>query len=241
MNTNRKHRRQWRIGELAESAGVTVRTLHHYEETGLLASTLRTEGGHRVYDDTGVERIYRIRALRELGLSLEEVRRTLEGGAALGDLLAAHLERIEAQLAQLTRLRDRLGSLTSRAGVPVDTDDLLAALDAMSTVERHALARRRDPKVPAADREKRWRRTGRRLRDCLADSADPASARVQAVALEARALLHEFAGGDPAVLQALAHLRATSPPRNLAGWTPELMRYLDLALAALPPEPPEEK
>ncbi|WP_461328653.1 MerR family DNA-binding transcriptional regulator [Bradyrhizobium liaoningense] len=43
-------RRRWRIGELAEATGVTVRTLHHYEHTGLLAATERTEGGHRMYD-----------------------------------------------------------------------------------------------------------------------------------------------------------------------------------------------
>lgn len=226
--------RHWRIGELAQSAGVTVRTLHHYEETGLLGSTLRTEGGHRVYGDDAVERIYRIRALRELGLSLDDIRRTLDGGAALGELLAVHLERIETQMAQTKRLRDRLRSLTSRRPASIEADDLLATLAAMSVVERHAPAGPRGTR--AGGREKRWRRLGRRLRACLDAGADPSGARTQAVAREARALLHAFAGGDPAVLEALAHLRANSPPRDLAGWTPELMRYLDLALAALPCE-----
>ncbi|XSC42379.1 MerR family DNA-binding transcriptional regulator [Bradyrhizobium sp. RDT10] len=41
-------RRRWRIGELAEATGVTVRTLHHYEHTGLLSASERTDGGHRM-------------------------------------------------------------------------------------------------------------------------------------------------------------------------------------------------
>ncbi|WP_461328677.1 MerR family transcriptional regulator [Bradyrhizobium liaoningense] len=65
------------MGELAEATGVTVRTLHHYEHTGLLAATERTEGGHRMYDRESGQRVHQIRALRELGFSLVEIRKAM--------------------------------------------------------------------------------------------------------------------------------------------------------------------
>ena len=63
--------RSWRIGELARATGLTVRTLRHYESLGLLPRPPRTRGRQRLYDERDVRRTYRIRALRELGLSLQ--------------------------------------------------------------------------------------------------------------------------------------------------------------------------
>ena len=53
---------------------MTVRTLHHYEEVGVLVPSERTEAGHRVYGDADVRPLYRIMALRQLGMSLAEIR-----------------------------------------------------------------------------------------------------------------------------------------------------------------------
>ncbi len=58
------------VGELARATGVTVRALHHYEEIGLLPPSARTVSGHRRYGDEEMQRLYRIVALRGLGLSL---------------------------------------------------------------------------------------------------------------------------------------------------------------------------
>src|SRR4051812_34513429 len=88
MKDQATSRRRWRIGELAEATGLTVRTLHHYEHIGLLAAAARSEGRQRLYDEDDVRRLYRIRALRDLGLSLADIRRTLKNDrAALGDVL----------------------------------------------------------------------------------------------------------------------------------------------------------
>jgi DNA-binding transcriptional MerR regulator len=236
MRNATQNPRQWRIGELAAITGATVRALHHYEQTGLLASPERSEGGHRIYGAAGVERIYRIRALRELGLSLDQIRLAIDGGTSLGDLLRAHLARVEEKIAQLALLRDRLSSLTSRPDAPVGVDDLLATLEAMSRVERHIEERRRELPETGEKTEEAWRHLGQRLRACLEAGLEVRAAEAQALAREARTLIHRFAGGEAQLVEDLARLRATSPPRDLAGWTPELMRYLDAALAALPAE-----
>src|SRR5690348_1957628 len=104
MKERSKNRRQWRIGELAEATGLTVRTLHHYEHIGLLAPDTRTEGRQRLYDSRDVQRLYRIRALRDLGLSLAEIGRMLnENRAELADVLRAHRARVDAEIEQLER------------------------------------------------------------------------------------------------------------------------------------------
>ena len=61
----------WRIGEIAGATNVTVRTLHYYEEIGLLAPTARSGAGHRLYGTEAVEQLYRITTLRQLGLRVD--------------------------------------------------------------------------------------------------------------------------------------------------------------------------
>jgi len=64
------------IGEVARMSGVTVRTLHHYDEIGLLEPRRRTEAGYRVYDEGDLRRLQQILFYRELGL---RVRRSITG------------------------------------------------------------------------------------------------------------------------------------------------------------------
>jgi DNA-binding transcriptional MerR regulator len=225
--------RRWRIGELAAATGLTVRTLHHYEHIGLLAPAARTEGRQRLYDEHDVQRLYRIRALRDLGLSLEDIGRMLEeAGAALGDVLRAHLTRVDAELQRLGRLRALLGHACAQADRGLEPEDMLATIEAMSQVTRRIDERGTDAPAPGDD-ESRWRALGNELRACMDAGDAPSAPRARAAARAVLARMIDFAGGDRATLDALARLRQLAPPKNLAGWDPELIRYLDQALASL--------
>lgn len=105
---------RWGIGELARASGVTVRTLHYYDEIGLVTPGERTSAGHRRYTEADVRRLYRVLALSRLGFSLEEIANTLtrpDDPAALRDLLVAQLAGLEAQAARITELRGRVRGL----------------------------------------------------------------------------------------------------------------------------------
>ncbi|WP_424579810.1 MULTISPECIES: MerR family transcriptional regulator [Bradyrhizobium] len=236
MNRVTPRRRRWRIGELAEATGVTVRTLHHYEHTGLLAATERTEGGHRMYDRESGQRVHQIRALRELGFSLVEIRKAMEGTTSLTDLLRKHLERIEVQVARTTLLRDRLRNMTIDSEAQVSVDELPATLNAMSRAETRSQTSRCTCNL-AAEREDRWRRIRDDLRDCMDGGEHPCGERAKAVAVAARLLISEIAGDDSRVSMILKVLARLSAPRSLAGWDPCLMQYLDLALGGLEDQP----
>jgi MerR family transcriptional regulator, thiopeptide resistance regulator len=224
------------VGELAEATGLTVRTLHHYEHLGLLEAGARTEGRHRLYGTRDVRRLYQIRALRDLGLPLEEIGRVLGSERpSVGNVLRDHLARVDAELERLGRLRVLLAHASAHAG-RIDDDSLLATIEAMSRVARRAEVRGRD----SGETEARWRKLGDELRACMTAGEPPSARRPRAIARRARALLVEFAGGDERTLAALAHLRRVAPPEDLAGWDAPLMGYLDQALANLSNEETEQ-
>ncbi|MGW7412581.1 MerR family transcriptional regulator [Streptomyces sp. NPDC054863] len=66
------------VGKVAELAGVTVRTLHHYDAIGLLSPSGRSHAGHRRYSDTDLDRLQQILFYRELGFPLDQVSALLD-------------------------------------------------------------------------------------------------------------------------------------------------------------------
>jgi DNA-binding transcriptional MerR regulator len=104
------------VGELAKLTGVTVRTLHHYDEIGLVRPSGRSAGGYRLYDDSDVLRLQQVLLHRELGLPLEQIAAVLDAPGF------ARAEALRAQRAALVEKRDRL-------------DGMLAAVDAALRLE----------------------------------------------------------------------------------------------------------
>ena len=107
-----------RIGELAERAGISTRTLRHYENLGLLSSR-RATNGYRSYDESDLRVVTQIRSLVEVGFTLEETRpfvECLRDGNEAGDTCPASLHdyrtkmhEIEECVARLREAHDRLG------------------------------------------------------------------------------------------------------------------------------------
>src|SRR5579863_1614569 len=75
--------------QFARLAGVTVRTLHHYDRLGILKPRRRTDAGYRLYEDRDLERLEQIVALKFLGLSLGQIGNLLENGADNGSVAEA--------------------------------------------------------------------------------------------------------------------------------------------------------
>ena len=70
-----------KISDVAKLTGVTVRTLHYYDEIGLLKPSEVTEAGYRVYNDTDLEVLQQILFFRELDFSLEDIRKIMKNPA----------------------------------------------------------------------------------------------------------------------------------------------------------------
>ncbi len=93
------------VGKVAEYAGVTVRTLHHYDEIGLLSPSDRSRTGYRRYDDADLERLQQIMYYRELGFSLEEIATILDDPQAdAGTHLRRQHELLSERIAKLRKM-----------------------------------------------------------------------------------------------------------------------------------------
>lgn len=105
--------------EIADLAGVTVRTVRHYHQMGLLPEPPRSSAGYRRYDISHLVQLLRIKRLTTLGVPLAELPTVLDGPSAAEDLLeeldlqaAAEIDRLEARRARIAELR--------RSGAPLD-------------------------------------------------------------------------------------------------------------------------
>jgi DNA-binding transcriptional MerR regulator len=123
----------YQIGEVAESVGLSLRTIRYYEEIGLVTPSGRTEGGFRLYTDADVDRLQLAKTLKPVGMSLEELGELLacvdlirDGAAAepgeaatrMDQAIAGALERCDQLEEQLDMARDalhRLSKLATRA------------------------------------------------------------------------------------------------------------------------------
>jgi DNA-binding transcriptional MerR regulator len=66
------------IGEVADQVGLSLRTIRHYEEVGVIAPSTRTDGGYRLYSDRDVERLRKVMGMKPMGFTLEEIRDLLD-------------------------------------------------------------------------------------------------------------------------------------------------------------------
>src|SRR5437016_7975257 len=88
-----------KVGELARRTGLTIRTLHHYDEIGLLKPSLHTEAGHRLYTAGDVARLQQVVSLRQLGFALEEIHACLDRPEfAPLEVIGLHLARLREQM-----------------------------------------------------------------------------------------------------------------------------------------------
>ncbi|MES5817451.1 MerR family transcriptional regulator [Streptomyces sp. RG80] len=95
------------VRQVASWAAVTVRTLHHYDRTGLLTPSTRTRAGYRLYDEADLARLQQILFYRELGFPLEEIAAILRDPQANAlDHLRARQRQLSEEIARLQRLSE---------------------------------------------------------------------------------------------------------------------------------------
>lgn len=141
-----------KVGELATVTGLTVRTLHYYDEIGLLSPSGRSGAGHRLYSTDDVQRLYRIGLLRGLGLRLEEVAAALDDPAwDLTGVMNRHIGQLDRKLAVGHRLRQRLSTMvaTLTDQRSLETRELLDTLEDMAMLDTKI--QRRIPTLAYAD------------------------------------------------------------------------------------------
>lgn len=212
----------FKVGELAGRTGLSVRTLHHYDEIGLLSPSGRTGAGHRLYSAEDVLRLQQIRSLRSLGFGLEEIRMLLEDPTlSPRRVIEMHVSGLKEQIRARQRFLRRLETVAERlgsggevsAGELVDT--AMEVIEMSERIEKYYtpeqleyLADRRrqlgQERIRAAEVE--WPQLMEAVRAEMEAGTDPQSERVQRLARHWMELVEEFTGGDPGITRSLGNM-----------------------------------
>lgn len=105
------------IGKLSAQTNVNIETVRYYERIGLMPPPFRSDGGHRIYDETHLERLAFIRRCRDLGFPLEDVRSLLEMAdkdehcSSMRPTASAHLQVVKAKLEALKQMQKALSDI----------------------------------------------------------------------------------------------------------------------------------
>ena len=209
----------WKVGELADRTGLTVRTLHHYDAIGLLCPSGRTESshgsGHRLYNADDVARLQQIRSLKQLGFGLDEIRAYLSrDDFEPRQVVRLHLARVRSRLDELNRLERRLSALDDALdkAEAVSADDFLTTIEEMTMFEKHytpeQLSQLRGRVEEVGEERIRqvqgeWVDLFARVQAAMDAGLDPTAPEVQEMARTWFGLVGEFTGGDPGIARSL--------------------------------------
>ena len=134
------------VGTLARMAGVTVRTLHHYDEIGLVVPSGRTPAGYRTYGRAEVERLQEVLFFRELGFALDEIRQIVSRpGYNRASALERQRELLEARAEHLVTLMEAVDRAVrgERTGTTMTNEEMLEVFGDFDPAEYEEEARER--------------------------------------------------------------------------------------------------
>jgi DNA-binding transcriptional MerR regulator len=234
--------RLYKAQEFADRAGVTVRTLHHYDRLGLLSPSGRTEAGYRLYGDRDLLRLEQILALKFIGFPLQEIRRLLKRDAK--DLPSA-LRRQRTMILEKRRMLDLAVQAIQRAETAAASGELadweaiqkiievIHMQDNMEWAKKYyseqaleSLAGRQVSAEVIAQAQRDWAVLIKEVEAAVGE--DPAGPKVQALAARWRKLIEGFTGGNREVQAGLNKLYA-----DQSNWPPTMKKPYSDAVGAL--------
>ena len=235
----------YKVGELAQQAGISVRTLHHYEAIGLLVPSSRTASSHRLYSRSDVARLARILTLTGLGLSLDQVRQALDDESWTPlRMIDAHLARSRELLEEQMALCARLEHLrTTLAAGTDDVQTLFETMEVMTMIEKYytkdqlaQLEQRRQALGDEAIRavEVEWTTLFAQVKAEMDAGTPPDSPVMQALARRSVELIQMFTAGDAGIESSLYRMYTENPVDKIhPGADPALFEYMQKSLASL--------
>ena len=207
-----------KVGELAKCTGLTVRTLHHYDEIGLLRPSLHTDSGHRLYTAGDVARLQQVLSLRELGFSLEQIAGCLDRpGFSPLEVIRLHVARLRDQITLQTRLCERLEAVAARleAAGEVSADEFIRTIEEITMIESYYTPEQLEAIKARGEQlgteriqqsQQEWAELIAQVRSEMDKGTDPTAPEVQAMARRWINLVEQFTGGDPGIERSLGRL-----------------------------------
>lgn len=225
-----------KVGDLARRTGLTVRTLHHYDEVGLLKPSGRSDAGYRLYSQADVQRLHGIQTMRQMGLALSDIAELLAGdGVAPERIIGQQIRALDQQITQATELRGRLTMLRDglMAGAEPDMGNWLEALALMTTYGKYfSTTELKQIFTNWSLIEADWLVVKDLVRSAMDRQLPPDSPEVQALAYRWMALMLHWMGGDLDLLERWGHMFRTEPSAQGRNHAPpgDMIAYVEAAI-----------
>lgn len=211
----------WKVGRLANQTGVSIRTLHYYDEINLMTPSHRTGSGHRLYVRQDVERLLRIKLLQQLGFSLDDIRELLDNPTfAPKRVLEMHLRQLRDELDAKRKLCTLLEAITRRmdAKQEIPVEEFLQIIKEIEmqekikeyyTEEQLETLRKRGEELGSEHIEnvqKEWPELMNRINTAMKNGVDPTSPEVREMVARHQELIQQFTGGDKGIEESLKNM-----------------------------------
>ena len=236
-----------KIGELAKQTGLSIRTLHYYDEIGLLKPLERTDTGHRLYAESDIVRLQQIMSLRQFSFSLEEIRDCLESpDFDLSRALKLHMSRLQEQIELANKIYNRLEAIAESLNRKEDVSiqNLIETIEVMSMFEKYytqeQLEELKQRRLQFGDEQIRqgeaaWKELISQVQTEMQKGSDPASETMQQLAKRWMSLIQAFTGGNPEIEKSLNTMYQQEGVNTASqgAVAPETFEYMSQAIAVL--------
>ena len=222
-----------KIGELAKRTGLTVRTLHHYDDVKLLSPSARSDAGYRLYNEADIASLHRILALRRFGMTLAEIGTYLTGpDLPLTELVERQIGMLDRQIEQASALRSRLARLRGQLIEERHPDpaDWLTTLEQMTMYDKY-FTQQELQELPlytkAEEVESEWRTLVTEAHQLIGAGADPADERSRSLAKRWMATMARDTGSNPVLFAKLNAMHEQEPSvQERTGVTSAVMAFV---------------
>jgi len=243
----------YRVSDFAEKAGVTVRTLHHYDRLGLLKPSGRTEAGYRLYGERDFARLQQIVTLKFIGLPLRQIKDLLDRSdldleATLRLQRRMLLEKrlqVETAIQAIEEAERSLKS--SRAPDLTALKKIIEVMERQNAMEWTKKYYSEEAQAKIAERARTftpemqakvtqdWNDLIRDVESAISSHEDPGSAKARKLADRWSSFARGFTGGDPEVQKGLNKLYADPggwPASFKKPWSDDVEAFIKKAMAA---------
>jgi DNA-binding transcriptional MerR regulator len=240
-----------KIGELAARAGLTVRTLHHYDSIGLLTPSARSDAGYRLYGRDDVARLHQVQTLRSFGMALADIGAYLDSpGVSPLSIVARQIASLEHRIDDAARMRQQLllvhGQLSKGETPALAT--WLTTLEQMTMYDKYFSKEELQqlPLYQNSAAEADWKQLVAQVSALMASNVPPADEAALGLGRRWMTLLERDTAGNQAFFIQLDRMHENEPSvQRDTGISPQLKAYvaraigevkLELYAKYLPPE-----
>jgi len=241
----KRMKEHWKVGEVAELAGLTIRTLRYYDQICLFSPSQYTESGHRLYTKADLVRLQPILSLKQMGMSLEEIQLLLSNPEeqTVAEILQTQISRVKKEIEVQQKLVAELENAlwAARSNRTMTISELTKLMEALKMNKEKYFSKQQlatmESRYENADKqllkqaEQEFNGLIKEIRLEKEKGTSPSDEKVQGLVKKWNDIVNDFSEGDMAFRKQAEHFHAENPRNELQyELDGELYQFINQAL-----------